>query len=219
MAPLITLLSFDRVLSLGVTNGHNIWKTDLSAVLDWIEPLAKLLGERLWVALSCSLLNVPVDLKSEQKLDAESKSWLTFAQQKLDELRLAGQGAARWPRFGQGRAGRQSECAGSAPPRVNNPVVQSAVAKIDANLSQRANVYPQRASKQAALLKLAAYPNHHHRLVPTDRRDPSRMQRIQGRASRQRRLQEDCHASRNRTAASANKKRWAWRAGPRRSRT
>ena len=28
------------VLSLGVINGRNIWKTDLTAVLDWLEPLA-----------------------------------------------------------------------------------------------------------------------------------------------------------------------------------
>ena len=88
--PLIDLLASDKVLSLGVINGRNIWKTDLNAVLDWIEPLAKRLGDRLWVAPSCSLLHVPVDLNSEQKLDAEIKSWLAYAQQKLDELRLLG---------------------------------------------------------------------------------------------------------------------------------
>ncbi len=40
MALLPRLLSADKVLSLVVINGHNIWKTNLSAVLDWIEPLA-----------------------------------------------------------------------------------------------------------------------------------------------------------------------------------
>ena len=44
------------------------------------------LGDRLWIAPSCSLLHVPVDLNSEQTLDAEIKSWLAFALQKLDEL-------------------------------------------------------------------------------------------------------------------------------------
>ncbi|MFC7288305.1 5-methyltetrahydropteroyltriglutamate--homocysteine S-methyltransferase [Herminiimonas glaciei] len=158
--PLIDLLSADKVLSLGVINGRNIWKTDLTAVLDWIEPLAKRLGERLWVAPSCSLLHVPVDLNSEQKLDAEIKSWLAYAIQKLDELRVLGKAL---------RSGRDSVkaelaenkaalAARRASPRVNNPAVQAAIAKIDAGLGKRDNTYALRAKKQAALLKLPAYP-------------------------------------------------------------
>ncbi|WP_016835068.1 5-methyltetrahydropteroyltriglutamate--homocysteine S-methyltransferase [Herbaspirillum lusitanum] len=158
--PLIELLAADKVLSLGVINGRNIWKTDLSAVLDWLEPLANRLGERLWVAPSCSLLHVPVDLNSEQKLDGEIKSWLAYAQQKLDELRLLGK-ALR-----QGRDAVKAELAANqaalaarrASPRVNDPAVQAAVAGIDSQLGRRANVYQQRAVRQAALLKLPAYP-------------------------------------------------------------
>ena len=86
--PLLNLLPSHRVLSLGVINGRNIWKTDLNATLDWLEPLAERLGDRLWIAPSCSLLHVPVDLASEQKLYAEIKSWLAFALQKLDELKV-----------------------------------------------------------------------------------------------------------------------------------
>lgn len=158
--PLIDLLSADKVLSLGVINGRNIWKTDLTAVLDWIEPLAKRLGERLWVAPSCSLLHVPVDLNSEQKLDAEIKSWLAYAIQKLDELRVLGKAL---------RSGRDSVkaelaenkaalAARRASPRVNNPAVQAAISRIDAGLGKRDNTYALRAKKQAALLKLPAYP-------------------------------------------------------------
>jgi 5-methyltetrahydropteroyltriglutamate--homocysteine methyltransferase len=51
--PLLNLLPPHKVLSLGVVNGRNIWKTDLTAVLDWLEPLARQLGERLWIAPSC----------------------------------------------------------------------------------------------------------------------------------------------------------------------
>ena len=158
--PLIELLSADKVLSLGVINGRNIWKTDLTAVLDWLEPVAQRLGERLWVAPSCSLLHVPVDLNSEQKLDGEIKSWLAYAQQKLDELRLLGKGLR------EGRDAVKTELAANqaalaarrASPRVHNPVVQAAVANIDTKLGQRGSVYLQRATKQAALLKLPPYP-------------------------------------------------------------
>lgn len=75
-----------KVLSVGVVNGRNIWRTDLSKTLDWLEPLYEKLGEQLWLAPSCSLLHVPVDLESEQQLDPEVKGWLAFAVQKLEEL-------------------------------------------------------------------------------------------------------------------------------------
>ena len=84
----VKLLLQHKVLSLGVINGSNIWKTDLSAVLDWVEPTAAKRGGQLWIAPSCSLLHVPVDLASEQKLDPELKSWLAYALQKLDELKV-----------------------------------------------------------------------------------------------------------------------------------
>ena len=158
--PLLNLLPAHKVLSLGVINGRNIWKTDLNAVLDWIEPIAERLGERLWIAPSCSLLHVPVDLDSEQKLDAEVKSWLAFALQKLDELRVLASA------LNNGRAAVKAVLevnktaidARRASPRVNNPAVKAALLKITHELGKRQSPYAQRATKQAALLKLPAYP-------------------------------------------------------------
>ena len=156
----IAQLPQDRVLSLGVINGRNIWKTDLNSVLDWLEPVAKQLGERLWIAPSCSLLHVPVDLASEQKLDAEVRSWLAFALQKLGELKVLATA------LNNGRDAVKAELAANgaaiaarrASPRVNNPAVKAALAKINPALGQRKNAYPARADKQAALLNLPAYP-------------------------------------------------------------
>lgn len=157
---LLKLLGDEKVLSLGVINGRNIWKTDLTAVLDWVEPIAKQLGDRLWIAPSCSLLHVPVDLDSEQKLDADVKSWLAFALQKLGELRVLGKALS------QGREAVKAELAENLAaltarrnsPRVNNPAVKAAVARISAELGKRKSVYAQRASKQAEFLKLPAFP-------------------------------------------------------------
>jgi 5-methyltetrahydropteroyltriglutamate--homocysteine methyltransferase len=156
----IARLPQDRVLSLGVINGRNIWKTDLSATLDWLEPVARQLGSRLWVAPSCSLLHVPVDLESEQKLDTEVRSWLAFALQKLDELKVLATA------LNQGRDAVRSELAENtaaiaarrASPRVNNPKVKAALASISTSLGQRKNTYTTRADKQAALLNLPLYP-------------------------------------------------------------
>ncbi len=77
-----------KILSLGIVNGRNIWKTDLTQTLNWLEPVHARLQERLWLAPSCSLLHVPVDLDSEQKLDADIHSWLAFATQKLNEIEV-----------------------------------------------------------------------------------------------------------------------------------
>ncbi len=158
--PLLNLLPSHKVLSLGVINGRNIWKTDLGATLDWLEPLAERLGDRLWIAPSCSLLHVPVDLASEQKLDAEIKSWLAYALQKLDELKVLAKA------LNQGRAAVAAELAANhaaitarhTSPRVTNPAVKAAIASINPALGQRKSPYPVRARKQAALLNLPAYP-------------------------------------------------------------
>ncbi|MBL5978511.1 5-methyltetrahydropteroyltriglutamate--homocysteine S-methyltransferase [Comamonas sp. NyZ500] len=157
---LLGLLPAHKVLSLGVINGRNIWKTDLNAVLDWVEPLAERLGDRLWIAPSCSLLHVPVDLNSEQKLDADIKSWLAYALQKLDELRVLGKALRH------GRDCVKAELADNASAlaarrtshRVHNPVVQAAVKQISSQLGQRQSRYEARAPKQARLLKLPAFP-------------------------------------------------------------
>lgn len=78
----------DKILSLGVVDGRNVWRTDLDAALALVEPAAKSLGDRLWLAPSCSLMHSPVDLEQETELDDELKSWLAFAVQKLDELAM-----------------------------------------------------------------------------------------------------------------------------------
>jgi 5-methyltetrahydropteroyltriglutamate--homocysteine methyltransferase len=153
-------LPAQSVLSVGAINGRNIWKTDLNAALEWLAPLAQQLGERLWIAPSCSLLHVPVDLASEEKLDAEIRSWLAFALQKLDEVKVLATA------LNQGRDKVAEELAANAAaiaarrnsPRVNNPAVKAALARIDARLGNRQHAYAERAPKQAALLNLPAYP-------------------------------------------------------------
>src|SRR3546814_6927731 len=63
----------DLVLSLGVVDGRNIWRADLNAVLDRIEPLVKQRGAaKVMLAPSCSLLHVPVDLDLESRSEEQT---------------------------------------------------------------------------------------------------------------------------------------------------
>jgi 5-methyltetrahydropteroyltriglutamate--homocysteine methyltransferase len=150
----------DRIISLGVVNGRNIWKTDLEATLDWLEPVAKSLGERLWIAPSCSLLHVPVDLTSERKMDAEIRSWLAFAVQKLGEISVLATALTK------GRVAVETELAANraaiasrrSSARVNNPAVKAAVAAITPDLGRRQSPFAERAAAQAAILNLPRYP-------------------------------------------------------------
>jgi 5-methyltetrahydropteroyltriglutamate--homocysteine methyltransferase len=149
-----------KILSVGVINGRNIWKTDLNAALDWLEPLHNSLQDRLWIAPSCSLLHVPVDLQSEHALDPEIKEWLAFAVQKLAEVQILAKA------LNDGRASVADALAANqaaiekriSSVRVHNPKVKEAIASIDAHAGKRKSEYNVRAAKQAALLKLPAYP-------------------------------------------------------------
>jgi 5-methyltetrahydropteroyltriglutamate--homocysteine methyltransferase len=158
--PLLNMLPSHKVLSLGVINGRNIWKTDLNAVLDWLEPLRDRLGERLWIAPSCSLLHVPVDLASERKLDADVKSWLAFALQKLGELEVLATAlnlGREWARDAL-VANQAAVDARRLSPRVHDPKVRAAVGRLTLDLGRRHSAYEQRSARQSALLKLPAYP-------------------------------------------------------------
>ncbi len=75
-----------QVLSLGVVDGRNIWKTNYEQTLDTVTPLYKRLGERLWLAPSTSLLHLPVDLSLELHLPRQIKEWVCFAKQRIQEL-------------------------------------------------------------------------------------------------------------------------------------
>ena len=77
-----------KSLSLGIIDGRNIWRADLDALLQELRPVKERLSDRLWLAPSCSLMHVPVDLEQEEELDAEIRQWLAFAKQKLEELQL-----------------------------------------------------------------------------------------------------------------------------------
>src|SRR5438094_1989725 len=76
----------NRVLSLGVVDGPNVWRADLQRLLPTLERARDAVGpERLWLAASCSLLHVPIDLGHEKNLAPEARGWLAYAKQTVGE--------------------------------------------------------------------------------------------------------------------------------------
>ena len=152
----------DKVLSLGVIDGRNIWRADLDKALAQLLPLQAALGDRLWISASCSLLHVPVDLANENKLDDELKSWLAFAAQKLDEiaaLKHAVNGGAERSdialRFAAARSAQQSR---RTAPRIHNALVQKRLQQVGPADAERGAGFAERIAAQQARFELPAFP-------------------------------------------------------------
>jgi 5-methyltetrahydropteroyltriglutamate--homocysteine methyltransferase len=63
------------VLSLRVINSRNVWRADLPASFDRLEPIVAKRGtDHMQLAPSCSLLQLPVDADMETDLDADVKN-------------------------------------------------------------------------------------------------------------------------------------------------
>jgi 5-methyltetrahydropteroyltriglutamate--homocysteine methyltransferase len=78
-----------KKLIAGVIDGRNIWKSDLQKTLNLLEEIAKVVQkEDIIVSSSCSLLHIPFTLKYENKMDPQIKDWLSYALEKLDEIKL-----------------------------------------------------------------------------------------------------------------------------------
>ncbi len=145
------------VISLGVINGRNIWKTDLLAVYQQLTPLYRLLRERLWIAPSCSLLHSPVDLDSEQKLDSEFQSWLAFAKQKCQELSLLKQ-ALITENSDEITLYSSSAIARNVSKRIHNDTVIARVKQLTADDFHRAQPFVERKITQQSSLNLPLLP-------------------------------------------------------------
>lgn len=156
LAALNGKLPADWLLSLGVINGRNVWRADLSS---WFERLLPVIGQRkqLWIGSSCSLLHSPIDLSVETRLDEEVKSWFSFALQKCGELSLLTKAlnnndAASLEAWSAPIRARRNST------RVHNAAVGQRLAAITGQDSQRDSSYQVRATAQRNRFNLPAWP-------------------------------------------------------------
>lgn len=161
LAGVLDWLPAHKVLSLGVIDGRNIWRTDLAGRLELLNAIrSRRPGHTLWLAPSCSLLHVPLSLKTEVKMDAELKSWLAFAAEKLAELNVLKLA------LNEGEARVAAELALSAAaiasrrhsPRVHNPAVAARINTLAENVDQRHSPFAVRSLKQQKRFRLPPFP-------------------------------------------------------------
>ncbi|KND84556.1 5-methyltetrahydropteroyltriglutamate--homocysteine methyltransferase [Aggregatibacter actinomycetemcomitans serotype a str. H5P1] len=160
---LAAFADYDKILSVGVIDGRNIWRANLNQVLNVVEPLKAKLGDRLWIAPSCSLLHTPYDLSVETQLQAnkpELYSWLAFCLQKIQELRVIKTALE------QGRSAVQKELnesqaaadARATSKDIHRPEVAARLANLPKGADQRKSPFAERIKLQNAWLNLPLLP-------------------------------------------------------------
>ncbi len=160
-AEILNLVKADQSLSLGLVDGRNIWINNLENSISLVKKAVEKLGEtRVIVAPSCSLIHTPVDLANETALDAELKSWLTFATQKLTEISAIAQAASGNEAAVQAvlDANKAALLARKSSARIHDNAVKQRVAAIDESLMNRKSNFATRKRIQLDHIKLPLLP-------------------------------------------------------------
>ncbi|MUM19213.1 5-methyltetrahydropteroyltriglutamate--homocysteine S-methyltransferase [Mycobacterium sp. CBMA271] len=147
-----------KTLVAGVVDGRNIWRTNLESALN---TLATLRGsaKSVAVATSCSTLHVPYSLEPETELDDRLRSWLAFADEKVQEVVIL----SRALNEGRGAVAEQIAASNAAvesrkaDPRLNNGQIRDRLDSILAAGVSRGDAAERRRS-QDERLKLPELP-------------------------------------------------------------
>ncbi|EGV36633.1 5-methyltetrahydropteroyltriglutamate--homocysteine S-methyltransferase [Neisseria weaveri] len=150
----------NKVLSVGLIDGRNVWRANLSKVIDTLKPVQDKLGNNLWIAPSCSLLHSPQDLAVEEKLDAEIKNWMAFAAQKLVELGVVKQALVHGKdSVKEAIAASDAAAADRATnKKIHNDAVKARVANLPEGADQRKSPFAERIKAQQAWMNLPVLP-------------------------------------------------------------
>lgn len=157
----INALGPKQILSLGVVDGRNIWKTNFKRAIETVENAIQKLGkDRVIVASSSSLLHTPHTLESEKKLDAEVRDWFSFAVEKATELVIIAKAVTDGPASvrEQLEANAKSIEARSSSKRTNDPKVKERQSNVTEELFNRKSQFPIRIAQQQKSLNLPKFP-------------------------------------------------------------
>ena len=83
------LIEANKEIGIGIVNGRNVWVNDIEKSVEFLNGIAQNYDKsKILVGSSCSLLHVPYTLKYETKMDEDIKSWISYALEKLDEIKV-----------------------------------------------------------------------------------------------------------------------------------
>ncbi|KAG6101799.1 homocysteine methyltransferase Met26 [Claviceps sp. LM220 group G6] len=149
------------VLSVGVVDGRNIWKTNLKRAIETVQTAVHKLGEeRVIVATSSSLIHTPHTIVSEKKLDPEVADWFSFASEKVVEIALIAKAVTNGPSSvrEQLEANEKSMQARATSSRTNDPEVKERQSKVTQKDHERQSEFTTRIAAQQKKLNLPLFP-------------------------------------------------------------
>lgn len=153
------VLPEEKIISLGLIDGRNIWKTNADQAIHTAKSAINKVGrKRVWIGSSCSLLHVPVDLTQETELEQEIKSWLAFAVQKCEEITQIKNALNDEPDEAWLNANREAMESRRKHPLTFKQEVRSRVAQVKTDMLQRAAPFEERQVAQKKWLTLPAFP-------------------------------------------------------------
>ena len=150
-----------QVLSAGVVDGRNIWKTNFKKAIEKVELAVQQLGkDRVIVASSSSLLHTPHTLESEKNLEGEVRDWFSFAVEKAKELTIIAKAVTAGPASVREEleANAKSMESRASSKRTNDPKVKDRQQKIQESDFNRKSAFPTRIAQQQEKLNLPMFP-------------------------------------------------------------
>ncbi|MCJ1279468.1 methionine-synthesizing 5- methyltetrahydropteroyltriglutamate--homocysteine methyltransferase [Puttea exsequens] len=150
-----------QVLSVGVVDGRNIWKTNFKQAIEKVESAVQKLGkDRVIVATSSSLLHTPHTLASEKTLDEEVRDWFSFATEKAHEVTVIAKAVTEGPAAVREEleANANSMEARATSKRTNDPKVKDRMSKVTDEMYNRKSPFPTRIAQQQQKLGLPMFP-------------------------------------------------------------
>ncbi|KAK5442629.1 methionine-synthesizing 5-methyltetrahydropteroyltriglutamate--homocysteine methyltransferase [Exophiala xenobiotica] len=150
-----------QVLSAGVVNGRNIWKTNFKNAIEIVEAAVQKLGkDRVIVASSSSLLHTPHTLASEKKLDPEIAGFFSFACEKAKEIAIIAKAVTDGPASVREALEANAKAMESRASSniTNDQAVKDRQSKVTDEMHNRKSPFPERISQQQKRLNLPLFP-------------------------------------------------------------
>jgi 5-methyltetrahydropteroyltriglutamate--homocysteine methyltransferase len=150
-----------QVLSAGVVNGRNIWKTNFKNAIEIVEAAVQKLGkDRVIVASSSSLLHTPHTLASEKKLDPEIAGFFSFACEKAKEIAIIAKAVTDGPASVREALEANAKAMESRASSniTNDQVVKDRQSKVTEEMHNRKSPFPERIAQQQKRLNLPLFP-------------------------------------------------------------
>ncbi len=144
----------DKELIAGVINGRQPWKANLKEKLGLLRKLSEYAGN-LSVANSCPLYHLPVSVEPEQELPEGLKERLSFAKEKLEEIKLL-KDAYEGCEKAEAEVEKSASLLSTA--FAQNPEVRRRIALLKKEDFKREVPYAERDKLQRDILRLPLFP-------------------------------------------------------------